>query len=412
MTKKCLIVGPNAGLSMGKGGGCKVAVKMAEELLYLGFQVHLSAFKGYTIHDLDFIHNATLSKIRANIHTHYLISVTLNNKKERKRMLFLNILYDAIPPYAGVMFFSQYLKCLMTRSNFDLLIFHDDVPISIKHELSKKTSILYVHFSYATRLKADIWDVTKYQDPFLKRALSKAHRFFIKKCIFVDECPTNLIIANSSVTATCLRKTWNLNNVTIIHPPVDVKFFNSSSVKKNLIVSIGGIQPNKRFEDVLEAVKEIKSSELIIIGHLLSRKYYCHLLRFIKRLELENRVKILCDIDQEQMSKILSKAKILVHASNFEPFGISVVEGMASGCVPVVYNGPMSGPWIDIVNKGEYGLGFQDVNELVATLEKLLSDDETFKKYQRKAIERARNFDVSCFKKKFHEYIVRAYDLP
>ena len=45
-----------------------------------------------------------------------------------------------------------------------------------------------------------------------------------------------------------------------------------------------------------------------------------------------------------------------------EHFGIAIAEGMNFGCVPVVpENG---GQWIDIVDKGKYGIGFVEVYEL------------------------------------------------
>lgn len=80
-------------------------------------------------------------------------------------------------------------------------------------------------------------------------------------------------------------------------------------------------------------------------------------------------VKILVNVSRKELIEQLSKARIYWHAMGYESknpqdqehFGISVVEAMASGCVPVVVN---KGGLKEIVG-GKYGEVWESVDELV-----------------------------------------------
>jgi glycosyltransferase involved in cell wall biosynthesis len=187
-----------------------------------------------------------------------------------------------------------------------------------------------------------------------------------------------------------------------LYPPVNTNDYEALSEKENLVISVGAIQPNKRFEDIIRATGTIGlDCRLIIVGYYQQGWYYQELQRLIDKTGLRNRVRIIPNADKEQLRNILSKAKIIVHASRFEPFGISVVEGMASGCVPIVNNGPTSGPWSDILDRGEFGLGFGTIKELAENIERVLNDEKVCKYYSLQARKRSRQFDTEIFDQKF-----------
>jgi glycosyltransferase involved in cell wall biosynthesis len=58
----------------------------------------------------------------------------------------------------------------------------------------------------------------------------------------------------------------------------------------------------------------------------------------MKKLEVSDRVKILVDVKREQLRSILLSSKVYFHPKVGEHFGISIIEGMASGCIPIVHN--------------------------------------------------------------------------
>ena len=58
---------------------------------------------------------------------------------------------------------------------------------------------------------------------------------------------------------------------------------------------------------------------------------------------------------------LFKRAKVYLHTRRNENYGLSVAEAIGYGCIPVV---PKSGgPWIDIVEQGKYGYGYDTVNE-------------------------------------------------
>jgi glycosyltransferase involved in cell wall biosynthesis len=151
--------------------------------------------------------------------------------------------------------------------------------------------------------------------------------------------------------------------------------------------------------------RRINNVKLTIIGSLVDKNYYNYLLRKIKISNLKNDVYILTNISEETKWIILSQAKILVHAKRFEPFGIAVAEGMVAGAIPVVYKGPSSGPWIDIIDKGKYGIGFGTTEELAEAIEHVISSERELFELQDKALERSRIFLLNIFEKRFMELI-------
>ena len=104
------------------------------------------------------------------------------------------------------------------------------------------------------------------------------------------------------------------------------------------------------------------------------------------------RVEFITNADERIKTKILSRSKIILSASHFEPFGISIVEGMSLGCIRIVYQGDLSGPWVDICDKGRYGLGFRNTAELAERIELVLSDHVLSNKMALKMKDRSRPF--------------------
>jgi glycosyltransferase involved in cell wall biosynthesis len=89
-----------------------------------------------------------------------------------------------------------------------------------------------------------------------------------------------------------------------------------------------------------------------------------------------------------------------------EPFGIAIVEAMASGCVPII---PTScGAWRDVLEsrQGYYGYGYGRYMEVPSYLAKL-EDEDTYLELARRAVERAKQFGAESFRRKILEALSR-----
>jgi glycosyltransferase involved in cell wall biosynthesis len=329
-----IIVGPNAGSHMGTGGGVRVALNMAEALLETGYEIGLVAIDGFSMIKLDEIHGTHLSQ--------YEKSGSLKIFYVLGRFKGLHVPF---PVKVGLI--ALFLTRLLSKIKVELMIFHDDVPKPIFYGRWPVKTILYSHFPYMARIAFNMCDPFEAED---RSRMLKEHmmRVLMRPTIYTYKRPDGLLIANSSVTKSFMEKVWG-NGIRLLYPPVTLPSLEVNlESKEDLVVVIGTIQPNKRLGDILAGFAMAKSGKLCIIGRPSCKWYFELIKNRIKSLGLEERVQLMTDVDDAQKVSILLRSKAIISASQFEPFGISIIEGMAAGCVPVVFQGEMSGPWVDI----------------------------------------------------------------
>jgi glycosyltransferase involved in cell wall biosynthesis len=107
----------------------------------------------------------------------------------------------------------------------------------------------------------------------------------------------------------------------------------------------------------------------------------------------------------DEVERALAEAAVYWHGAGldesllgdrvrFEHFGISVVEAMSAGCVPIVYG--VGGP-AGIVEDGENGLHFFDVDELVEQTRLVIDDPNLRGRLADGAVRRAQDFSEEAF---------------
>jgi glycosyltransferase involved in cell wall biosynthesis len=67
---------------------------------------------------------------------------------------------------------------------------------------------------------------------------------------------------------------------------------------------------------------------------------------------VENRVKLILNAPLNTKIELLQKAKVYFHPMHSEHFGISIIEGMAAGCIPIVQDS--GGPREFVPDKWRY----------------------------------------------------------
>lgn len=78
-------------------------------------------------------------------------------------------------------------------------------------------------------------------------------------------------------------------------------------------------------------------------------------------------------------------------------FGVSKVEDMGAGCVPVVHKS--GGPWTDILEEqqGTYGFSYASAAEAAQHIDSLVTDEDLRSKIALRAMQRAWRFDKAVF---------------
>jgi glycosyltransferase involved in cell wall biosynthesis len=116
----------------------------------------------------------------------------------------------------------------------------------------------------------------------------------------------------------------------------------------------------------------------------------------------------------EELYTLYNRAKIYWHASGFgeerrkhpelfEHFGMSTVEAMGAGCVPVVIN---AGGQKEIVSDGESGLLWNTLDELKQETKHVITDVTLWKKLSQGAIARSHDFTRERFCEQVERMII------
>jgi len=133
-----------------------------------------------------------------------------------------------------------------------------------------------------------------------------------------------------------------------IYNPFDFNFIREKAKEKididyEYIISPSAFREQKRYDILLDAFKQIKSN----IKLLILAKPHPKLLEIIKQRNLEDRVEILGF--QQNPYKYMKNAKLMVLSSDYEGFGMVIVESLIVG-TPVVSTDCPTGPNEILIN--------------------------------------------------------------
>jgi glycosyltransferase involved in cell wall biosynthesis len=230
------------------------------------------------------------------------------------------------------------------------------------------------------------------------------------------------IITISKFCRKWIKKYWGLPS-TILYPPVNTKAFSPAKNKKNHIIHIGRffvtghskkqLEMTRVFKKMVDKYK-LKNWELHFIGSIESGSQHQDYYNQVKTESKDYPIHIHTDMSFLELKKMLSEAKIYWHATGlgeneekapilFEHFGITTIEAMASGCVPVVI---AAGGQPEIVDD-ESGFKWKTEKELMDYTHKLIKSKNLLSRLSKGAVERSKFFSRGEFKKNFKRIIER-----
>lgn len=237
---------------------------------------------------------------------------------------------------------------------------------------------------------------------------SQACNFFVKN--FSHSVNSRLLLANSKFLRHIIEKHFH-RGALVVYPPVEVgKFINFGKElenRDNVVVSVSRLRSGKNLGIIPKVAQIVGKGEFLIFCNVdqASLEVAERLIQEIDALGVGERVKLFVNEPFEKVREALSSAKIFLHTQFLEAFGISVVEGMAAGCVPVVPR--CGGPWFDILDckQGVYGFSYASVEEAAGLVGLLLSNEGLRVDVAARACERARIFDGSVFEGRLLRFV-------
>jgi len=155
----------------------------------------------------------------------------------------------------------------------------------------------------------------------------------------------------------------------VVYPPVPTYLYpHFERNRENVVVTISSLNPRKNLKLIAEVGKRIPEAKFVLLGYY--QKAFAHLLKEIEAefesLGLKDNFTYIPSSSNQTKVSILSKAKVYFHPTLYEPFGISIAEGMAAGCIPVVHNS--GGPREFVPDEWRY----QEVEEAAAKIRQAL----------------------------------------
>ena len=208
-----------------------------------------------------------------------------------------------------------------------------------------------------------------------------------------------------------IKQYWRRHSQ-VLYPPINVADYQVKT-KEKYILTVGRFfagQHNKKHLELICAFKQMIDKGLdgwklhLVGGRTPGKEHEAHLTKIMEATK-GYPIEVHVDIPFQELIDLYASSAIYWHASGFgenakrepikfEHFGITTVEAMASGCVPVVIG---KGAQPEIVEHGRTGFLYQTLQELQDHTTHLISNPELLNKMSQAAIQSSKRYDKSKF---------------
>lgn len=283
-------------------------------------------------------------------------------------------------------FFPFFLSQLKVKEENALII---SVTHSVVKGISYKKSSKHISYLVARNLKY-VWEEKGLYFKGIKKVASFIIPVLQKFDVKMSKRPTS-ILSVSDFVSNWAEKKYN-RKVTTINPPVNINDFEYYEEKEDFYVSVGRLEPYKRYDLLIDAFNK-NGKKLIIIGDGSLMK------------ELQNTAKSNIEFKgylfPKESKEYLKKAKAFVFCGK-EDFGIALLEPQVCGTPVITYG---SGGALDTVKQNKTGVFFNEQN--VDSLLKAIIDFENITFDYKLIREHSLNFSIEIFQEKIQKHILK-----
>ena len=336
-------------------------------------------------------------------HTVYI--VTVNNSiikhiyDENEKILRLPGIPIGIYDYRFSEIYSHSMIKLIKSWNLDVIHSHTEFGIGIfARILSKKFKIPLVH-TYHTLYE----DYTHY---ITHNHFDKLSKKIVKDLtkIYCVKTAKKTIVPTDKIYKLFKEKYMITKNICVIPSGIDIERFFEENVEKDkvrqikekygitkddfTIIFVGRLAPEKNIEFLLNAQKKIvekkiNNIKLLIVGDGPDKENYINISR---KLNIFDKVIFTGKIPQDQIQYYYQCADAFVTASNTETQGLTVIEAMAAGVVPICINDMA---FIQMLPKKSL---FSNQNEYINQIVAFSSNENLRKEYKKEIRKKAEEY--------------------
>ncbi len=250
--------------------------------------------------------------------------------------------------------------------------------------------ILYVHYP---TLRAD--EATS--NATLRKLYLAPARIYLEA--YLREIDT--VICNSEFTRHAILEFWGCLSIPepVVVYPASLGQFNptkSWAARKNQCVYVARLSRFKRHDILASLAKEIPECQFISVGS--STGTYSSYIEELVQQKPPNYC-IRAAASSKQVSALLEESKLYVHCARNEHFGISILEAMKAGAVPLVHRS--GGPCEFVPSQLQWG----SMDELAAKCRRLLGDQIEWEYWRGRTLRLAEQFTPERFQTEFLEAV-------
>jgi len=235
----------------------------------------------------------------------------------------------------------------------------------------------------------------------------------------------NTILTNSTFSAKAIKQLYHSVDPIVLSPPVDIDKFRKANLsylysydkKQNMVLVVSRFSADKEIENAITLANllkdrclrgKIQEIKMIIVGNFseLNYKYVQFLEKMILDYGLENYVKLVFGASFDRLLDLMKRSKVYFHPLAGEPFGIAIVEAMASGLVPIV---PTIGGSSEFVPSEYQYHTIQQAADIISNLLYEINDDNMLARSDRIS-NTVSKFSIQSYKKNLNniiDYVVK-----
>jgi glycosyltransferase involved in cell wall biosynthesis len=331
------------------GGAERLSLITMQALLEMGIDFDLTTLKSPDIPKLENSYGKNLVSVMKNINKINVINIMEELRQEEEDHedynydITINTNGDAAPYYH-----SSFSK--------DNAITYCHFPSTKYHIESENIDYLKTDLGMTegSNIFPDNKDYEGINNPNCKTKLqfSKRKEYFeILKYGYWNLMRNSTVITNSEFSRKAIVNALGLDNIYILSPPIDIETFHNIALMANgnyegndIILVISRIAPHKKIENAIRLAKILKDNHIgkgmKIVGNLYYYyyDYYSELKQMVLSLGLADYITFEINASLDKLLSIIRESRVYFHPMIGEHFGMSILEAVSAGLIPVVPN--------------------------------------------------------------------------